>query len=440
MLDHFLKLRQELYHFFPERKDSLMNLIDSLAGNQNAISVVRLSLEPAYQRSYSTISKAIDHVFNEQSRSPKEMTRLLQENLPPSQILVTDVTPIERPFAETLQERCFIYKASSIKKQTPITVGHNYSFVCALAPEEKWVLPLSVARVKPTDIRSLVGIGQVEEIVRNYSQKWIHVADTDYSNKNALKRLAHLPCTSVIRLRSNRVLYFPADWSYKASRRPKIYGKKFYFKHPNQAHEQISIDSEKGCLKIERWNDLLIREVQVQVDVVRVRLYKNNCPIFKHPLWLAVVGQRDINIRQIYDAYRRRFDIEHFFRFGKRKLLLNSFQTPKVESEENWLWIAMLSQWMLYFAKEYAAYHPLPWEKKGRKLLSSCHVQRDYGRIIKEIVQHTHFPKRRGNSSGRPLGTKLTKRKRYKIIKKWKFKQNKAQGPPKMVKNCIEAI
>src|SRR4051812_38223617 len=124
MLDHFTNFRQDLYHFFPEKKDSLMNLIDSLAGNQNATSVVRLSLEPIYPRSYSTISKAINRVFNKQSRSPKEMTRLLQANLPSCRILVTDVTPIKRLFAGTLQERCFIHQSSSIKRQKPITIGH----------------------------------------------------------------------------------------------------------------------------------------------------------------------------------------------------------------------------------------------------------------------------------------------------------------------------
>jgi hypothetical protein len=88
MLNHFINFRQDLYDFFPEKKDSLMNLIDSLAGNQSATSVVRLSLEPAYPRSYSTISKAIDHVFNQYSRSPKGMIQLLQENLPDCRILV----------------------------------------------------------------------------------------------------------------------------------------------------------------------------------------------------------------------------------------------------------------------------------------------------------------------------------------------------------------
>lgn len=435
MLNHLINFRQDLYHFFPEKKDSLMNLIDSLAGNQNATSVVRLSLEPVYSRSYSTISKAIDHVFNHYSRSAKEMTRLLQDHLPDCQILVTDITPIERPFALTLQERCFIYKSSHIKQRMPVTVGHNYSFVCALPQEKMWALPLSIKRVKPTDIRTLVGIEQLEEILKNSYQKWVHVADTDYSNKNALKRLSFLSCTSLIRLRSNRVLYFPAHCTYKSSRRPKIYGKKFYFKHPSKACEQILIKSENGDLKIERWNDLLIREVQVQIDVVRIRLYKNNRPVFKHPIWVAIIGQKEINIKQVYEAYKRRFDVEHFFRFGKRKLLLNSFQTPKIESEENWLWIAGLSQWMLYFAKQYAAYHPLPWEKKGRELLNPSQTQKDYGRIIKEMAQQVKFPKRRGNSNGRPLGTQLPKRKRYKIIKKSKFQPNNAQAPPKIVKN-----
>jgi hypothetical protein len=90
---------------------------------------------------------------------------------------------------------------------------------------------------------------------------------------------------------------------------------------------------------------------------------------------------------------------------------------------------------MLYFAKQHAAYHPLPWEKKTRELLSPSHVQRDYGRIIKEMAQQANFPKRRGNSNGRPFGTKLPKRNRYKIMRKSKIKPNKARAPPKTVKN-----
>ena len=42
-------------------------------------------------------------------------------------------------------------------------------------------------------------------------------------------------------------------------------------------------------------------------------------PIYKRPMWLSVWGEKrmDLSLEQIYWAYRKRFDIEHFFRFGK---------------------------------------------------------------------------------------------------------------------------
>jgi hypothetical protein len=49
-------------------------------------------------------------------------------------------------------------------------------------------------------------------------------------------------------------------------------------------------------------------------------------PAFKRPMWLLVIGQRrgELSLEQIYRAYLTRFDIEHFFRFGKQKLRLGS--------------------------------------------------------------------------------------------------------------------
>ena len=35
------------------------------------------------------------------------------------------------------------------------------------------------------------------------------------------------------------------------------------------------------------------------------------------------------------ETFLQRFDIEHFFRFGKQRLLLTAAQTPNVETEEN---------------------------------------------------------------------------------------------------------
>tara|TARA_B110000879_G_C10731472_1_gene340530 strand:+ start:200 stop:382 length:183 start_codon:yes stop_codon:yes gene_type:complete len=51
--------------------------------------------------------------------------------------------------------------------------------------------------------------------------------------------------------------------------------------------------------------------------------------VFKRPLWIGVLGKRrnELNMKSVYTAHRERYDLEHFFRFGKQKLLLDTYQT-----------------------------------------------------------------------------------------------------------------
>ena len=55
----------------------------------------------------------------------------------------------------------------------------------------------------------------------------------------------------------------------------------------------------------------------------------------------AAVAHRDgerrieLSLLDIYEAYLQRYDLEHFFRFGKQKLLLDKFQTPDDQHEEH---------------------------------------------------------------------------------------------------------
>ena len=44
----------------------------------------------------------------------------------------------------------------------------------------------------------------------------------------------------------------------------------------------------------------------------------------------------DYPLSDIFLSYRQRFDIEHFFRFGKNRLLMDKIQTPDVQHEESW--------------------------------------------------------------------------------------------------------
>ena len=71
--------------------------------------------------------------------------------------------------------------------------------------------------------------------------------------------------------------------------------------------------------------------------LVKIRLYNQiGKALFQKPLWLIVMGDRrmELSLLDIYQADLQRYDLEHFFRFGKQKLLLDKFQIPDDEHEE----------------------------------------------------------------------------------------------------------
>ncbi len=64
-----------------------------------------------------------------------------------------DVTPLPRPYAQTLEERTIIYQPNTVKGNKPINIGHSYSVLTALPEREEtgdvpWAIPLTVERVK----------------------------------------------------------------------------------------------------------------------------------------------------------------------------------------------------------------------------------------------------------------------------------------------------
>jgi hypothetical protein len=133
--------------------------------------------------------------------------------------------------------------------------------------------------------------------------------------------------------------------------------------------------------------------------------------VFQRSQWLIVFGQRrrEISARQAWDAYRQRYDIEHFFRFGKQRLLLASYQTPVVEHEENWWQLASLAYVQLWLAQPLAQVLPNPWERYAlpsltASPLSPALVQRDFERIIRQFGTPAQPPKPRGKSPGRRPG------------------------------------
>jgi hypothetical protein len=154
-------------------------------------------------------------------------------------------------------------------------------------------------------------------------------------------------------------------------------------------------------------------------------------PIFKRKMWLAVWGKKrmQLTLEQIYWSYRNRFDIEHYFRFGKQRLLMDSYQTPDVQHQDNWMEIVGLAYWLLWVASKEAKPCVHKWQKydpyyknrvKYKLRPTPSEVQRQLPFIILSFEQDPFLPKLKIKSKGRETGQVQTKRKRHKVVYKGK--------------------
>ena len=139
---------------------------------------------------------------------------------------------------------------------------------------------------------------------------------------------------------------------------------------------------------------------------------------------LLVVGPRRqaLRLADIHQVYAQRSDLEHFFRFGKQKLLLTDYQTPETAHEERWWQLAHLAYLQLWVARETATCRPRPWERslpnhKSGKSTPTL-VQRAFAQFIAQFGTPAKAPKPRGKSPGRRKGVRLVARQRQKVLKK----------------------
>lgn len=72
--------------------------------------------------------------------------------------------------------------------------------------------------------------------------------------------------------------------------------------------------------------------------LLRIRLYNTKGKLaYSNLLLLLGIGEKHIALRPLdsYLACNQRYDVEHFIRFGKQRLLLNGFQTSGLQHEED---------------------------------------------------------------------------------------------------------
>jgi len=460
------QFRQQLYQNFNNRADTLMELVDAICSNPDTRSVVEYSLTPCFRRSYSTIFKAL----NEMEWDELMIARLVAPYLPrPRQrlywLLANDVTSQPRPFAPTLPDRGVVYQPNPVQGNKPITVGHQYSSLVLLPEAEaavspSWVVPLMARRVVTSADKELVGSEQIDALLKDPALPFgesfcVDVGDTSYSKPACLySKRHHSRLVSVARLRGNRVLYqeFVPDPEADSSvaGRPQRYGERFALQEPDtwpQPDEKVTVmeKSRRGQryrIEIKAWHNMLmsgknkpkrIPMGRYPFTLLRIVRYddKGNLAC-RRPMWLLAIGEyrHELSAQEIYEAYKQRFDHEHFFRFDKQKMLLDGYQTPDDDREEKGWQLVHLAYAQLWMARHVACCLPKPWERNlpamKQGVLSPTLVQRDFGRIIRQIGTPATPPKLRFNAPGRPKGTKLPPRPPHKVV----IKSQQTAKPP----------
>jgi hypothetical protein len=448
------------------RADALLDLLDALCGSPGARSVVELSLSPLFRRAWESVPDALDEFFRAEDPSQavverreweEQIGRLVGRYLPRPQgrkfwLVGTDSVSVSRPYARTLADRSFVYQANPVGSNAPVTIGHRYS-VGALLPEPEqpgdppWVIPLPCRRVSSDEKAVVVGAEQFVGLLGDAQQPFhgelcVQGADSEDSQAAYLGRVGGQPNgVQVVRVAGNRVFYraVPPPPGKRPAWHPTWYGDRFDLKEARTwgAPEEVATTTwttKRGRrlqVQLQGWTNLLMQGKRglpmhrYPFTLIRGEVWdEQGQPVYPRALWLLVLGERrgEVSLLEAWESYRQRFDLEHYFRLGKQRLLLASYQTPVGEHEENWRLLVQLAMVQLWLGRDLAGMPLRPWEKsllaRPPQAASPSQVQRDWERIIRLVGTPAQAPPPRGKSPGRSPGVSPGRRPHLKVVKK----------------------
>jgi hypothetical protein len=218
IISKFKNFRDQIFSCFTFRADATMELVDALSGNNDATSVVQLSLHPAFRRRYGSVRDAISNFATDQQQSRRIEQCLIKHCSPisttqPFRLIVWDCTAAPREHSKTLEDKGMVHAPNVIPGNKPITVGHQYSMMGFLPEQDAacenspWMLPLSVRRVATHTHGIAVGIEQLNAVAPSFGKNLtIILGDTAYSSPKFIHGIQqHDDMVLIARCRGNRI-------------------------------------------------------------------------------------------------------------------------------------------------------------------------------------------------------------------------------------------
>ncbi|MFF3277550.1 NF041680 family putative transposase [Streptomyces chrestomyceticus] len=358
-------------------------------------------------------------------------------------VLAVDVTHWLRPDAPTSADRlfCHVYGRSG-RSSDQFVPGWPYSFVAALeSGRTSWCQILDAVRLGPADDVAEVTADQVRRVVQDLIDmgRWatgdrdiLVVFDAGYDAPRMAYLLAGLPVEVLGRMRTDRVMRRPAPSrkefyrSHPRGGHPPKHGGEFRFAKPESWGDPdaatTQVTDRYGTARTMAWDrihprlthrsawidhagDLPVIEgtlIRLQVD----RLPGGNDPL---PIWLWTSGTgltgEEVDLH--WQAFLRRFDLEHTFRMIKQTL---GWTRPKLRTPaaaDRWTWLVVAAHTQLRLTQPLAADLRRPWEKPAEPgRLTPARVRRGFRNLRPNLPCPARAPKPNRPGPGRPPGSK----------------------------------
>jgi DDE superfamily endonuclease len=436
--DRLSSFRQELYSCFTARADALFDLADAVLCAEGPVkTLVGLSLVPEHRRGHGALYDAVNAGRVEVARLRRALAGLPLPAWPDGRIrLGVDVSNWLRPAAPASSDRLFCHVYARGKGNAQMIPGWPYSVVAALEPgRTSWTGLLDAVRLGPADDETAVTAAQVREVIGRLTGAghWkagdpdiLIVFDAGYDVTRLAWLLADLPVELCGRLRSNRVLCFPAPPRPGGAGRPPRHGTEFRLANEESwPPPEVMTRTETtryGKAVAQSWDRLHPRlasrgawqdhdgDLPV-IEGTLIRLAVDHLPGDRHPkplwLWSSRAGASAADMDRCWQAFLRRFDLEHTFRLLKQVLGWTAPAIRDPAAADRWTWLIIACHAQLRLARPLAADLRRPWEKPappGR--LTPARVRRGFRNIRAITGCPAGAPKPARPGPGRPPGSK----------------------------------
>lgn len=433
------RFRTEFYACLTARSDALFELADALLCSEGPVrSLVDLSLAPEHRRGHGALYDGLNQGWIEIGRLRRALAGLPLPRAGNGRIvLAVDVSPWLRPDAASSPQRLFCHVHGRGRNQAQMIPGWPYSVVAALEPgRSSWTAVLDAVRLGPHDDQAQVTARQLRELVTRLIEagQWragqpniLIVCDAGYDVARLAYLLADLPVELLGRLRSDRVLRLPAPPRKPGTNgRPPRHGGEFHLAQAaTWPHPQVTTSTQTtryGTAATQAWDRLHPRltrraawiDHQGALPILEgtlIRLTVDHLPGDANPkpvwLWFSRTGITPSDVDRLWQAFLRRFDLEHTFRVFKQTL---GWTVPKLRdphAADRWTWLVITAHTQLRLARDLTEDLRRPWERPaapGR--LTPARVRRGFRHLRQKTPLPAGAPKPTRPGPGRPAGSK----------------------------------